>query len=73
MLPEENKRNAINIGGVYIKPSTDDFNATAKTRLVRFVKIVQSSMHTRTYTNQFDACVSLAFNIGTGGFKRVVL
>lgn len=71
LLPEENKRNAINIGGTYVKaPLTDDqVMQLLRQDLVRFVKIVQSSCTQELTQNQFDACVSLAFNIGTGGFK----
>ena len=72
LLPEENQRGAINIGGTFIKPPLTDDQVMALLRqdLVRFIKSVQEACKTELTQNQFDACVSLSFNIGVGGFKK---
>lgn len=72
LLPEENQRGAINIGGTFIKPPLTDAQVDALLRqdLERFIKSVQESCKVELTQNQFDACVSLAFNIGVGGFKK---
>lgn len=72
LLPEENQRGAINIGGTFIKPPLTDDQVMQLLRqdLVRFIKSVQEACKIELTQNQFDACVSLSFNIGVGGFKK---
>jgi lysozyme len=56
------------VWGSKAHPRPDRVLPTLRNDLRRFEHCVESSVHTRLTQNEFDALVSLAFNIGEGAF-----
>lgn len=62
-------------GGVRMgdEMTEEEAMATLARDLRRFEKGVDEAVHRRLEQHQFDACVSLSFNIGLGNFKNSTL
>ncbi|OOF84663.1 muraminidase [Rodentibacter ratti] len=56
-----------------MKISKEKSSELLKTDLARFEKAINASVNVSLTQNQFDALVSLAFNIGEGAFRRSTL